>query len=65
MIINEECEAFDEKIAKVDAWYDRHTKDYCIQLLNKDGYQVGDSIRVGNKLDKDIVVRELKQEYEL
>ena len=56
---------FDEKIVKIDAWYDRHTRDYCIQLLNAEGYQVGNSIRVGNKVDKDITVSELKKEYNL
>lgn len=47
---------FDTKVVKVDAWYDRHTRDYCIQLKNKDGYQVGDSIRVGTKADKEAEV---------
>lgn len=56
---------FDEKVVKIDAWYDRHTRDYCIQLLNAEGYQVGNSIRVGNKIDKDITVSELKKEYNL
>lgn len=54
---------FDEKVVSIYVWYDRHTRDYCIQLLNKDGYQVGDSIRVGTKEDKDWVVRNLKKEY--
>lgn len=56
---------FDEKVVKIDAWYDRHTRDYCIQLFNAEGYQVGDSIRVGNKEDKDSVVADLKREYNL
>ena len=57
--------AFDEKVAKIDAWYDRHTRDYCICLLNKDGYEVRDCIRVGDKGTKNKVVAELKEEYNL
>lgn len=60
-----EITKFDDKVVKIDAWYDRHTRDYCIQLLNKDGYQIGNSIRVGNKEEKDYVVSELKKEYGL
>lgn len=56
---------FDEKVVRIDAWYDRHTKDYCIQLLNFDGFQVGDSIRVGNKKDRDTEVERLKNLYNL
>lgn len=56
---------FDENVTKIDAWYDRHTKDYCIQLLNKDGFQIGDAIRVGTKADKDSVVEGLRKEYGL
>lgn len=63
--IKDEYKPFDTKVVKIEAWYDRHTKDYCIQLLNKDGYQIGDSIRVGTKEDKNHVVRELKEEYNL
>lgn len=65
LIINEEYEAFDETVVEIDAWYDRHTRDYCIQLLNKDGYQVGDCYRVGTKAGKDAIVRDLKEEYGL
>ena len=54
---------FDAKPAKIDAWYDRHTRDYCIQILNKDGYEVRDCIRVGDKVSRDAVVRDLKEEY--
>lgn len=56
---------FDEKVVKIDAWYDRHTRDYCIQKMNAEGYQVGDAIRVGTKADKEAVVKELKVEYGL
>ena len=56
---------FDEKVVKIDAWYDRHTRDWCIQKLNSEGYQVGDSIRVGDKVSKDTIVKELIEEYDL
>ena len=55
----------DEQVVKIDAWYDRHNRSYCIQKLNKEGYQVGDAIYVGNKADKDSVVKELKAEYRI
>ena len=60
-----ELAGFDTKVVKIDAWYDRHTRDYCIQKLNAEGYQVGDSIRVGPKEDKNSVVKELLEEYGL
>lgn len=56
---------FDEKVVKIDAWYDRHTRDWCIQKLNSEGYQVGDSIRVGDKVSKDAIVKELIEEFGL
>lgn len=56
---------FDEKVVEIDAWYDRHSKSWCIQLLNKEGYQIGNAIWVGNKEDKDAVVTDLKIEYNL
>lgn len=56
---------FDEKVVKIDAWYDRHTRDWCIQKLNSEGYQVGDSIRVGDKVSKDAMVKELIEEFGL
>ena len=65
LIIKNEYKEFDERPAKIDAWYDRHTRDYCIQILNKDGYQIGDSIRVGTKEDKEAEVRYLKEKYNL
>lgn len=62
---NENHLEFDEKVVKIDAWYDRHTRDYCIQLLNKEGYQVGNSIRVGTRSDKESEVKRLAEEYNL
>ena len=65
LIINEEYQDFDETVIKIDAWYDRHTRDWCIQLLNKDGYQVGNAYMVGTKDSKEAMVRDLKEEYGL
>lgn len=56
---------FDDKVVEIDAWYDRHTRDYCIQCLNKEGYQVGDAVRVGDKWSKDKVVADLRKEHGL
>ena len=56
---------FDYTPATIDAWYDRHTRDWCIQILNKDGYDVMDCIRVGDKESKDAVVRRLRAEYNI
>lgn len=61
----QDMEAFDSKVVKIDAWYDRHGRQYCIELLNKDGFQVGDAIYVGNKADKDCEVEYLKKVYSL
>ena len=65
LILHEEVKEFDEKVATIDAWYDRHTRDYCIQLKNKDGFQIGDAIRVGTKDDKKAEVDYLKGKYKL
>lgn len=63
--LNVDYKPFDDKVVKVDAWYDRHTRDWCIQCLNKDGFQVGDAKRAGNKWDKDYFVETLKAEHGL
>jgi len=63
-ILNE-GKPFDNKVVKIDAWYDRHTRDYCIQLKNKEDYQVGDSVRVGTKEDRDYIVACYREEYGL
>lgn len=65
LIIDEEYQEFDETVVRIDAWYDRHTRDWCIQLLNKDGYQVEDAYRVGTKDGKEAMVRDLETEYGL
>lgn len=61
----QDLEEFDEKVVKIDAWYDRHGRQWRIELLNKDGFQVGDAIYVGNKEDKDSNVKYLKELYQL
>lgn len=62
---NPDKENFDYTAASIDAWYDRHTRDWVIQVLNKDGYDVRDCIRAGDKKAKDAIVRDLKEEYGL
>ena len=64
-IIGKELHAFDTTVATIEAWYDRHTKDYCILKLNKDGYQIGDAIRTGDKASKAAIVAALKEEYKI
>lgn len=56
---------FDEKVVSIDAWYDRHTRLYCIQLLNKDGYQVGNAIWCPDKETKNKEVADLRIEYNI
>ena len=63
--ICEEYTPFDETAAKISAWYDRHTRDYVIQLLNKDWYQIGDAIRCPDRATKDSEVKYLKEKYRL
>lgn len=63
--LNGDWEAFDETVASVDAWYDRHTRLWIIQLRNKDGYQVGDAVIVYGKADAMKRTAELKAEYGL
>ena len=62
-IIDENYKPFDEQVATISKWYDRHTRDYCIQKLNKEGYQIGDAIRVGDKKAAEQVAKDLKAEY--
>lgn len=64
MIIGE-FEEFDSSVAKIDAWYDRHTRDWVVELLNKDGYQIGDVVRCPDKKAKDSEVKYLKEKYNL
>lgn len=52
----------DETIVEIDAWYDRHTKLWVIQKLNKDGYQIGDAEYVYGKQMAMKVKKELEAE---
>ena len=52
----------EEEWVEIDAWYDRHTRDWVIQKKDKNGYQVGEADRVGTKADKDYIVKELQAE---
>ena len=59
----EEYKPFDNKVAKIDAWYDRHERDWVIEKLNAEDFQVGDVIRVYDKKTKDIIVKELREKF--
>ena len=63
LIIHEDYVPFDEKVASINAWYDRHERDWVIEKMNKDGYQVGDVVRVCGKDTKNHIVAEMKKEY--
>lgn len=58
-------EQFDETVASIDAWYDRHTRLWIIQKLNKEGYQIGDASYVYGKKLAMQVTAELKEQYGL
>lgn len=60
-----EWEELDENITSIDAWYDKHTKLWCIQLVNSEGCQVGDAIWVYGKKDAMIRKAELENQYGL
>ncbi|MBQ6679512.1 MAG: hypothetical protein IJM76_05760 [Lachnospiraceae bacterium] len=55
---------FDDRVVSVDAWYDRHTRLWVIERLNKDGYQIGDAIYVYGKKDAMEIKAELEREIE-
>ena len=61
--LNQEQPQADNSIVKIDTWYDRHTRLWCIQLLNKDGYQVGDARWAYGKKAAKVVTDELKKEF--
>lgn len=54
---------FDENVVSIDTWYDRYTKLWVIQKLNKDGYQVGDADYVYGKQTAMKETEELKKKY--
>lgn len=64
-IIDDNAEEFDSIVASVDAWYDKHTRLWVVQLLNKDGYQVGDAQYVYGKAEAKAVKAELEKEYNI
>lgn len=53
----------ERKVTKIEAWYDRHTRDWCIELLDDNGYAVGDCVRVVGKAEKNWVVSNMMSEY--
>ena len=66
IVLGQGCESdFDETVVAIDAWYDRHSRAWCIQLLNKDGFQVGNAAWAGNKADKDAEVAWLRREHNI
>lgn len=64
-IMNADEPVMDYTVTNIDAWYDRHSRSWVIQKLNKDGYQVGDADYTGTREDKDWIVANLKEEYGL
>ena len=46
----------------IDSWYDRHTKDYVFQVKDDEGNQIGEAVRVGNKEERDYIIRLMEQE---
>ena len=51
----------------IGIWYDRKQRLYIIQLLTKEGYQIGDSIYAPNKdnamIEANILRDEVNKEY--
>lgn len=64
-IVDEDAMEFDTAVTSVDAWYDKHTRLWVVQLLNKDGYQVGDAQYVYGKAEAKAVKAELEKEYNI
>lgn len=58
-------EQFDETVASIDTWYDRHTRLWIIQKLNKEGYQIDSATYVYGKKLAMQVAAELKEQYGL
>ena len=63
--LNEEWTELDENITALDMWYDRHTKLWVIQKLNKDGYQIGDAVIVYGKKSAMETAEEIRKEYNI
>ena len=63
--LNVDWTELDETITDVDVWYDRHTRLWVIQKLNKDGYQIGDSVIVYGKKSAMKTAEEIRKEYNI
>ena len=48
----------------IETWYDRHTRDYVIQIKTADGDQVGEAVRVGTKKERDYIKHLMQHEIE-
>ena len=57
-----ESPKFDEKIAYIDCWYDRHTRLWVLQKMNKEGFQIGDATYIYGKKDALAYKKQLEQE---
>ena len=64
-ILKEEWTELDETITDVDVWYDRRTRLWVIQKLNKNGYQIGNAIFVYGKKSAMETAEEIRKEYNI
>lgn len=55
-----EADKFDESVVKIDVWYDRHTRNWVVMKMNKNGDQIGGADFPYTKKE----ALELKDEYE-
>ena len=62
---NYQPQEFDEKVVKIEAWYDRHCRLWVIQKLNKEGFQIGDAVYLWGKKDAMEYKKELEKEFGL
>lgn len=46
------------RIAKIDSWYDRHTRSWVIQKKDAEGNQIGAADYAGTKADRDAYIRD-------
>lgn len=61
----DEYKEFDEKVNSVDCWYDKHTKLWVIQMLNKDGYQIGRAEYIYGKKAAQTRKNEIEKEHNI
>ena len=57
-----ETPEFDETVVNIDGWYDRHTRLWTLQKMNKDGYQIGDAAYIYGKKDAMAYKKQLEEE---